>query len=127
MEAGTDPVAWAPERRPSSRRAVFLFGRRVTPWRRNPAEAIEDAIAEGHATRDDAPRAPVYWFVGADLVEQFDRCPAPGPSPAARPTGPSAGGHSFSRPPPLWPAPPRTSRPSGPVSPVTPRRQSPSN
>src|SRR3546814_15198949 len=89
MEAGTDPLAWAPERRPASRHAVFLFGRRATPWRRNPAEAIEDAIAAGHATRDEAPRAPVSWFVRTELVEPLDCCPATGPLPAGRPPGPS--------------------------------------
>lgn len=68
----SDPPVWASDPRPASRHAVFLFGRRVTPWRRDPAQAIEDAIAEGHATRDDRPRAPVYWFVGADLVERLD-------------------------------------------------------
>lgn len=72
-----DPFAWAPDRQPPSRHAVFLFGHRVTPWRRDPGQAIEDAIAEGHATRDDTRgrgklRPPVYWFVGAELVEQFD-------------------------------------------------------
>ncbi|PAL20182.1 hypothetical protein [Sphingopyxis sp. GW247-27LB] len=67
-----DPFAWASERRPGSRHAVFLFGRRVTPWRGDRAQAIEDAIAEGHATRDPIPRAPVFWFVGARLVERPD-------------------------------------------------------
>jgi hypothetical protein len=44
--------------------AVYLFGRRVTAWRGH-SDAIEDAIEQGHASRDE--RGQLYFWVGAEL------------------------------------------------------------
>jgi hypothetical protein len=57
---------WAP--RPTHRYAIFLFGRRVTPWRESYKAALADALANGHASQEpgDAP----YLWVGADVVSE---------------------------------------------------------
>lgn len=57
---------WAP--RPTHRYAIFLFGRRVTPWRETRAAAMADALAEGHATQDEF--GPPYLWAGADVVSE---------------------------------------------------------
>lgn len=65
-----DPFAWASNDNGACRihYAVSLFGRRVTPWRRSHDDAVEDAIAEGHATRDREDGG-LYWWAGTDLIE----------------------------------------------------------
>lgn len=57
---------WSPP--PTHRYAVVLFGRRVTPWRDSYVAAIEDALANGHASQDrgDAP----YLWVGVDVISE---------------------------------------------------------
>lgn len=50
--------------------AIFLFGRRVTPWRDRRKASIEDAITAGYATREDWPQSPVFWSVGVQLIER---------------------------------------------------------
>ncbi len=65
-----DPFAWASNDNGARRihYAVTLFGSRVTPWRRSRDAAVEDAIAEGHASLDRDSET-VYWFPATDLVE----------------------------------------------------------
>ena len=58
--------AWAP--RPTHRYAIFLFGRRVTPWRDRSKAAMADAIAEGYAEEDEWG-TPFLW-AGAGLVSE---------------------------------------------------------
>jgi hypothetical protein len=59
-------AAWMPP--PTHRYAVTLFGRRVTPWRLSMRAAMDDALAEGHATQE--PGCAPYMWVGVDLVSE---------------------------------------------------------
>lgn len=64
-----DPLAWASNDNGARiHYAVTLFGRRITPWRRSRDAAVEDAIAEGHASLDREDGG-LYWWAGTDLIE----------------------------------------------------------
>lgn len=62
-------MAWASNDNGRVRYAVTLFGRRVTPWRASRDDAVDDAIRDGHASRDHED-ADLYWWAGTDLVER---------------------------------------------------------